>query len=594
MPTTLLPGLHNVGEFFAANYFGEDLERDVLAKAPHSSEDLKEIVKQQMGKLRPDYEAYKRDYLTTAHQAESQLDLTRAWHDKLLAALGYGDGSRETTWLALGEDGALMPVRQIWRGAGGVGERPQLMVVEMEALLQRPEQEERGLYDQRFDSRAWEAVARSASSSSWATASQAFEGERPGKAGADKNEKRGHELELAGARRTRPRLYPGKVTDALRELLLLPEDAGQRPRFVLLLAGNWVFLLEEERWLKERYLGIDLDELFASATTGSNYRQLLYSLVGKPSLVPAGGQPLLDQLTEESHRKAVAVTKDLKRGVIGAVETLANEVLWWARSASAGGRSASSSSWPPALAERAGGEVNEKDVHSAVVGEGGRTSWSSPNAPALADDCLRMVYRLLFLFYAESRSELELLPLDSEVYRSGYSLEMLRDLEQVPLETDEARDGYFIHESLTRLFALLWEGHSAHLLQHKHAEPGDTSDGFGVRRIDSPLFDPHKLRYLGRAKIRNVKWQEILRELSLSKKDKKRARGRISYANLDINQLGSVYEGLLAFRGIIAEEELIEVHKLGKPDEGTFLVPRRRLDDFAGGQTGRGYDAAKE
>lgn len=49
-----------MGEFFAANYFVEDLERDVLAKRPHSRENLCELAKTKLYDLRRDYEAYER------------------------------------------------------------------------------------------------------------------------------------------------------------------------------------------------------------------------------------------------------------------------------------------------------------------------------------------------------------------------------------------------------------------------------------------------------------------------------------------------------------------------------------------------------
>ena len=67
--------------------------------------------------------------------------------------------------------------------------------------------------------------------------------------------------------------------------------------------------------------------------------------------------------------------------------------------------------------------------------------------------------------------------------------------------------------------------------------------------------------------------------MSLSQQQKGKARGRISYANLGINQLGSVYENLLAYRGFYAEEDYIEVHPVGDEIE-TYLVPRSRRDDF--------------
>ncbi|MCY4161321.1 MAG: hypothetical protein OXE77_05590 [Flavobacteriaceae bacterium] len=44
--------------------------------------------------------------------------------------------------------------------------------------------------------------------------------------------------------------------------------------------------------------------------------------------------------------------------------------------------------------------------------------------------------------------------------------------------------------------------------------------------------------------------------------------------------MGSVYESLLAYRGFYAEEDYIEVHEKNNSKKGTFLVVRRRLDDF--------------
>ncbi len=157
---------------------------------------------------------------------------------------------------------------------------------------------------------------------------------------------------------------------------------------------------------------------------------------------------------------------------------------------------------------------------------------------------------------------------------------MLRDLEQVPLRNELSLNGFFFHESLTRLFSLLHKG---------YRENNGTSKSFKIRHLDSPLFDPDNMHYLSRVQIRNRVWQDVICELSLSRKQNGKNRGRISYANLGINQLGSVYESLLAFRGFLADTDYIEVHRQRKEnersekvvsDDGSYLVPRHRLDDF--------------
>ena len=197
------------------------------------------------------------------------------------------------------------------------------------------------------------------------------------------------------------------------------------------------------------------------------------------------------------------------------------------------------------------------------------------------DDCLSIVYRLLFVFYAESRADLDILPISDSIYQKGYSLEMLRDLEQTKLVTDHSLNGYFFHESLKQLFQLMGAS-SKHVRKENGFQETDgvLNKSFKIRHIDSPMFDDNKLHHLSDVKFRNFIWQDVICQLSLSRQQNKKARGRISYANLGINQLGSVYESLLAYRGFYAEEDYIEVHPKGKPKEGTLLVQRVRRDDF--------------
>ena len=205
-------------------------------------------------------------------------------------------------------------------------------------------------------------------------------------------------------------------------------------------------------------------------------------------------------------------------------------------------------------------------------------------AQDVKDDALNFVYRLLFLFYAEARPELDILPVRDATYLKGYSLEMLRDLEQIHL-TEASKDGYFFDHSLRQLFALLSTGHNESILTKSinvngSSENAYANKGFKVRHIDSPLFDNLRLKQFTNVKFRNSVWQEIICRLSLSSIKRGKGRGRISYANLGVNQLGSVYESLLAYRGFYADERYIEVHEKNKPSEGTFVVPLSRRSDF--------------
>jgi hypothetical protein len=78
-------------------------------------------------------------------------------------------------------------------------------------------------------------------------------------------------------------------------------------------------------------------------------------------------------------------------------------------------------------------------------------------------------------------------------------------------------------------------------------------------------------------KLRNEVLQQVVRLLSLSPEGRRAGRrawgrGRISYAELGIGELGAVYEGLLSYSGFFAKETLYEVHRAG--DKGP--TPRSR------------------
>ena len=82
-------------------------------------------------------------------------------------------------------------------------------------------------------------------------------------------------------------------------------------------------------------------------------------------------------------------------------------------------------------------------------------------------------------------------------------------------------------------------------------------------------------------KLGNAALQQVLRHLLLSKEAKGRDRGFISYAQLGINQLGAVYEGLMSYTGFFAEEDLWEVAKNGDATKGSWVVPQARIEGIA-------------
>lgn len=518
--------IQNVGDYFPSGYFTDDFINKVQTCAGVSADEMKALCSPYV-QIRGEYEEYKNFIINGRARKEDQIKHTHDWHTTLLNKLGYNtEHAYQEPYVV--KDGSadfpteIIPVRHIIRS----GERISMLIMEMQNLISVNESEPDGLFKQQYED-------------------DRTSGQQRYYAGQWKQV-----IPTKYLDREKYHFSPAIINKAITQVFLMPED--RRPRYVLMLAGNTVFLFDQDKWARGSYLQFSLDDLYFQAQI-KNYRlhyALFHLLCCKETLASDGQTVLMDTLIEESYKNAYEVTKDLKEGVIFAVETLANEALYYMK------------------------HIVNKPFGKKVVAEDGTITYDETDddfEAEVKDDCLTIVYRLLFLFYAESREELEILPIGDEVYKLGYSLESLRDLEMMRLNSQSSRDGYFFDESIHHLFALLSDGHNATVSMNNNKS-------FRVRPIDSPLFNDKNLHHLGDVKIRNIKWQEIIKALSLSKK--KSYCGRISYANLGVNQLGSVYESLLAFRGFYAEEDYIEVHKANDPSDGTFLVPYSRMSDF--------------
>jgi hypothetical protein len=498
--------IENIGDFFSSNYFDGDFVKKVHDKSGYSAEDYKALQKR-ISPLKDKYYRYKTNIIEGRLRTKDKIFETHQFHSKLLNALGYDGANHQYNEPFHFNEKEVLPVRhKLYRG-----DKLHLLILEMQPLIKEGDEVPDGLFEQRYNVEDEEHASKE---------------QRYHRAQWSRVFKISEELKIS----------PVIINKAISELSLLEQK--ERPQYILLLAGNKLFLIEVEKWFRGSYLQLNLEDLFDEAAIDRKYYSLFYLLISKEMLAPDSEMVLLDQLEEDSHKSAYEVTKDLKEGIIHAVEALANEALYYKK-------------------ETLGEKFDESD-----------DTFESQ----VKDDCLSIVYRLLFVFYAESRSDLDILPISDSVYQKGYSLEMLRDLEQTQLITDHSRNTYFFHDSLKQLFQLMSSG-------YREKENG-SNKSFRIRHIDSPMFDDNKLHQLKNIKFRNFVWQDVICQLSLSREIKGKSRGRISYANLGINQLGSVYESLLAYRGFYAEEDYIEVHPKNKPKEGTLLVQRKRRDDF--------------
>ncbi|WCN04295.1 class I SAM-dependent DNA methyltransferase [Streptomyces sp. M92] len=361
----------------------------------------------------------------------------------------------------------------------------------------------------------------------------------------------------------------------LASFLFACEDA---PRYVLLLVGGVVVLADRAAWGEGRYLAVSLDRVLErNDTKAGGEIDTVAALFGADSLrtPEEGGENPLATLLDKSTKHAVGVSSELRDGLRLSVELIANEVLDRLREAA----------------------VRPEEVKE--LPELGRQ---------LTRESLRYLYRVLFLLYAEARPELGILPSDYPEYQMGYGLGRLGELiAERDLVDEKSRQGFYLYESLDLLFRKVQEGHRPRRTHGVDAEPAEaagakTSEDMGLRfePLHSKLFEPEAIRLIGRyavadprvdgeaeggerfidTRLRNETLYRVLRLLMLTRGKKRERGGFISYAQLGINQLGAVYEGLMSYSGFVAGEELYEVAKNGDPKDGSWLVPATKADEY--------------
>lgn len=164
--------------------------------------------------------------------------------------------------------------------------------------------------------------------------------------------------------------------------------SAEPPRFIMLIGMNQIALIDRNKWNEKRYLQFELEEIFSRLENTT--LQAMAVLLHKDSLCPDDGKILLDELDEQSKKNASGVSQDLKYALRESIELLGNEVLY-------------------DMKTRLGRDLDAEPV----------------DAGQLTLECLRYMYRMLFVLFIESRPELGYAPIKAQSYYSGYSLESL-------------------------------------------------------------------------------------------------------------------------------------------------------------------------
>ncbi|MDD2666607.1 MAG: N-6 DNA methylase [Methanocellales archaeon] len=207
------------------------------------------------------------------------------------------------------------------------------------------------------------------------------------------------------------------------------------------------------------------------------------------------------------------------------------------------------------------GESLKENVYKAmkILAEGffdtpkNNLTKTEENIKLVHDNTLKLLYRLLFIFYAESRG---LLDTSNKAYEY-FSLDWIRrDVSEkidkkeliLPIST-------VYWDRLKGLFDLINVGSESRKIP---------KDMLYIPPYNGGLFDPERNPFLKEKKIGDSFISKAIDLLARSEVKNGGGKGFVDYSTLDIRHLGSIYEGLLEYKLKVAEEELVAVTVKGK------------------------------
>jgi type I restriction-modification system DNA methylase subunit len=253
------------------------------------------------------------------------------------------------------------------------------------------------------------------------------------------------------------------------------------------------------------YYQVDLVQLLEEAPI--EVLKYFYVLFRKQALLQDEGKSLLDRILEGSEEYAVELEADIKERAYEVVELLCR-------------------GFAAAFAHAQLTDAALKSIY---------------------DNSLTLLYRLLFVFYAEAR---ELLPLTANAsYRENYSLRRLTH------EIDETmKKGYELSTSSTQYYHYI--GSLFNLIN-------DGDSKLGVPEYNGGLFDLTEHPFLEKRAIPDAYLVRAIHQLARITDKKLGREVAVDYNTLSERHLGSIYEGLLEFRPMIAPHDLVTIKDKG-------------------------------
>jgi hypothetical protein len=290
----------------------------------------------------------------------------------------------------------------------------------------------------------------------------------------------------------------------------------------LVFNGIHLRIVDATRLYARRYLEVDVDLALDHAATFA----ALVRVFSAAALAGGDEDPRsLHALVAASDRHAAGVCRSLRDGVLAA----SAEIL---RALAAHRVRVAPDAAAPAQA------VCGRNIHDSF------------------EQALTIVYRILFLLFAEARA---LVPLWHPIYRESYSLERLRDAAEQPIRAPGLWDAL---RAIARL-------------AHAGCRAGDLE----VTPFNGRLFAPARTPLAERRGLDDEAARKAIVALSTRPAPDRAGRERIAYRDLGVEQLGAVYETLLDYepkvaRGVVSLQRGSGIRKA----TGTFYTPQPIAD----------------
>jgi hypothetical protein len=177
---------------------------------------------------------------------------------------------------------------------------------------------------------------------------------------------------------------------------------------------------------------------------------------------------------------------------------------------------------------------------------------------------LRSVYRILFLLVIEERKLIfpekrdEALNRKRDIYYQFYSIQRLTYLVQKKIYIDPRKTDLW--QSMLTTFQLF--------------ETAEQGAKLGIAALGSGLFAPNALGGLQDQLVNNETLLKVLRYLVTFENENKQLV-RVNYADLDVEEFGSVYEGLLEYAPAITNHQFNFIKGDERSSSGSHYTPEQ-------------------